>query len=108
LNALDRLKINECYSNFKVINDLIKTSRKKRDTQRYDNIKALLKLEAFNLLRTVVVDVPDRPKLRQWHFYFDGGSLIKYWCIFEQCAIDSAFNTSINSEDFSWDCALKQ
>ena len=27
---------------------------------------ALLKLEVFNFLRIVVVDVPDRPKMRQW------------------------------------------
>jgi hypothetical protein len=66
LNTLDRLKINECCSNFKVIKDLMKALRKKGDTQRYGKIKALLKLEVFNLLRIVVVDVPDRPKMRQW------------------------------------------
>jgi hypothetical protein len=66
LNALDRLKINECCSNIKVIKDLMKALRKKGDTQRYGKIKALLKLEVFNLLRIVVVDVPDRPKMRQW------------------------------------------
>lgn len=66
LNALDRLKIKECCSNIKVIKDLMKALRKKGDTQRYAKIKALLKLEVFNLLRIVVVDVPDRPKLRQW------------------------------------------
>ena len=35
LNALDRLKINECCSNIKVINDLMKALRKKGDSQRY-------------------------------------------------------------------------
>jgi hypothetical protein len=65
LNALDRLKINECCSNIKVIKDLMKVLRKKGDTQRYGKVKALLKLEVFNLLRIVVVDLPDRPNLRQ-------------------------------------------
>ncbi len=41
LNALDRLKINECCSNIKVIKDLIETLRKKGDSQRYGKIKAL-------------------------------------------------------------------
>ena len=65
LNALDRLKINECCSNIKVMKGLMKAFRKKGDAQRYGKIKAILKLEVFNLLRIVVVDVPDRPKLRQ-------------------------------------------
>ena len=43
----------------------MKALRKKGDTQRYGKIKALLKLEVLNLLRIVVVDVPDRPKMRQ-------------------------------------------
>jgi hypothetical protein len=41
LNALDRLKINECCSNIKVIKDLMKALRKKGDSQRYGKIKAL-------------------------------------------------------------------
>ncbi len=63
LNALDRLKINECCSNIKVIKDLMKALRKKGDSQRYSKIKALLKLEVFNLLRIiVVVKKPTGPK----------------------------------------------
>ena len=65
LNALDRLQINECCSNIKVMKGLMKAFRKKGDAQRYGKIKAILKLEVFNLLRIVVVDVPDRPMLRQ-------------------------------------------
>ncbi len=90
LNALDRLKLNECCSNIKVIKDLMKALRKKGDTQRYGKIKALLKLEVFNLLRIVVVDVPDRPKMRQWvkgHTFVSMEAhlcCIKYWCICER------------------------
>ncbi len=43
----------------------MKLLKKKGDTQRYGKVKALLKLEVFNLLRSVVVDLPDRPNLRQ-------------------------------------------
>ena len=65
LRDTHRLKINECCSNIKAIKDLMKVLRKKGDTQRYGKVKALLKLEVFNLLRIVVVDLPDRPNLRQ-------------------------------------------
>ena len=65
MNALDKLKSNEWCSNIKVIKDFMKVLRKKGDTQRSGKIKALLKLEVFYLRRIVVVDLPDRPTLRQ-------------------------------------------
>ena len=64
LNALDRLKIREKTS---IISSLLKWAafmRSKNEMKRYELIKSMAASELSELLRIIVVDVPERPRLR--------------------------------------------
>ena len=66
LNALDRLKIREKTS---IISSLLKWAafmKSKNEMKRYVLIKSMAAMELSELLRIIVVDVPERPRLRPY------------------------------------------
>ena len=63
LNALDRLKIREKSSTIISLLKLATIIKSKNDMKGYTMLKSIALVELFVLLRIIVVDVPERPRL---------------------------------------------